>query len=168
MQRVRVPVLFLIMILAGCALWEEPPGAPLPPLTLEPEPTMIFRGNCSDNRALADWLQYSTYYVEQFAQLVTTTAAGDRSAIRAGVIEIAALREEYAQVETPNCAEPGQRMFMNVMSRAIDTFQRYANGETNSLANLLPEILGEVDRINLVQEELRARLNAQLEQPADE
>ena len=168
MRRYGLWVLILMTILSGCALWEEPSAAPLPPLTLEPEPTLIFEGNCNNNRALADWLQYSTYYVEQFAELVTTTAAGDRATSRAGVVEIAALREEYAQVETPNCAEPGQLMFMNAISRAINTFQRYANGETDGLDNLLPEILGEIDRINLVQDELRARLNAQLEQPAEE
>ena len=166
MQRYGICFLPLIMILTACALWEEPPSQPRLLLTIEPQPTLIFSGNCDNNRELADWLQYSTYYVEQFTELVTTTAAGNQQSIREGVAEIAALRADYAQVVTPDCAEPGQRMFLNAINRSIDTFRRYVNGEIDNIGNLLPEALGEIDRINLVQEELRTRLNAQLEQSA--
>jgi hypothetical protein len=168
MQRCSLWILPLILLLTACAIWEDPPGAPVVPLTLEPGPTLIFEGICDNNRELADWLQYSVYYADQFSELVKTTAAGNRAAIRSGTIEIATLRQEYAQVVTPDCAEPGQRMFFNAMDRAISGFQRYVNNDSTSLGNLLAEVLGEMDRIKLVQDELRDRLNAQLEQPEGE
>jgi hypothetical protein len=156
------------MCLTACALWEEPPSQPLIPLVLPSEPTLVFQGNCNNNASLADWLQYSTYYTDQFAELVTTTAAGDKPAIRSGILEMVALRDEYAQVKTPDCAEPGQRLFFSAMNRALVGFQQYVNGETNSLGNLLPEVLGEIDRINLVQDDLRIRLDKQLQESVDE
>ncbi len=168
MQRYGFWLWPMMVLLAGCSLWEEPPTQSIVPLSLPPEPTLIFRGNCNNNRELADWLQYSSYYVDQFADLVTTAAAENRATMRARVLEIAALREEYAQVATPNCAEPGQRMFFNAMDRALVSFQQYVNGETNNLGNLLPEVLGAIDRIYLVQDDLRARLDAQLAATADE
>ena len=107
MHRNGLLVVLMMIVLSGCALWEDPPTQPQPPLTLPPEPTLSFSGSCTNNRVLADWLQYSTYYVEQFSELVTATAAAHGLEMRESVVAIAALRDEYAPTVTPDCAEPG-------------------------------------------------------------
>jgi hypothetical protein len=153
----------LIVFLSACALQEPLPVTLPPPLTIVPAPTLTLTGRCDENSDLADWLQFSMDYADQFATLVSETgvkAAGD---MVDDVVMMGRLREVAARVPTPDCAEPAQRMMMTTMDRAIALFLAYTNREADSLDNVVAETLGQIDQISVIHDDLMQRLEAQLQ-----
>jgi hypothetical protein len=105
----------MVVTLARCAGGGS--ESPVPPLTLLPPPTVTFAGSCSENSDLANWLEYSTFYVGEFVK------------------------------------------------RAVDGFQAVINQDADNLGSTVAEVLGQLDRVIAMQNELMARLEIQLQSP---
>lgn len=151
-----------LLLLAACALGEGPSPTPHPPLTVGPPPTLTFSGDCTVSRELADWLQYSTYYVTRFTELMTQAGSKRVDEMYEDVLLMSRMRDDFGGVATPDCAEPAQRMIVVTMTRAVDNFQSYVNGEASSLGNAVAEALGQFDQVAVIQKDLNDRLEAQL------
>lgn len=153
----------LMLLLTACALGEGLPPTPAAPLTLEPPPDLTLVGDCNISSDLADWLQFSTYYAKEFTELVSETAAKSPGEMYADVILMGKMRADFSGVSAPDCAEPAHRMMVVTMTRAIDGFQAYVNGEADSLGNTVAEVLGQFDQLAAIQADLNRRLEAQLQ-----
>ncbi|MBZ0301006.1 MAG: hypothetical protein K8J31_14760 [Anaerolineae bacterium] len=162
-MRVRHCLLLIpMLLLTACALGEGPSPTPPPPLTVGPPPTLTFSGDCVVSRELADWLQYSTYYVTRFTELLTQAGSKRAGEMYEDVVMMSRMRDDFGGIATPDCAEPAQRLIVVTMTRAIESFQAYVNGESSSLDNTVAEALGQFDQVNVIQKDLNTRLEAQL------
>lgn len=153
----------LSILLVACALQEPLPATLPPPLTIAPPPALTIAGSCDENRALADWLQFSIDYADQFATLVAETATKAVDKMADDVVLMGRMRDIIAGLPTPECAEPAQRMMMATMARAIGRFLAYINRESDSLGNMVAETLGQLDQIGVIHDDLMVRLETQLE-----
>jgi hypothetical protein len=159
-------LLILPFLVTACALQEAPPSTPLPPLTLLPPPALVLAGSCQVNRDLADWLQYATFYAEEYVRLVSAAAAKAPADMYDDVILLGQMRDDFSQVKTPDCAEPAQRLIVAAMTRAVEGFQAVINGDSSSLGSTVADVLAQFDQVALIQAELTARLEAQLREPS--
>jgi hypothetical protein len=153
-----------VVVLTACALAETPPPTTHPPLTLAPPPELAFAGDCNISSNLADWLLYSTYYVSEFTELVSAAAEKRAGEAYDDVLLMARMRDDYSTVATPDCAEPAQRMIVGTMTRAVQRFQAFVNGESRDLSATLRETLGQFDQVAAIQRDLNSRLESQLSQ----
>lgn len=151
-----------IMFLTACALQEGPEATLPPPLTLAAPLPIVLEGDCNNNQNLADWLQFSTYYVGEFSELVTSTATKDPGAMYEDVVMMGRIRDVIGRTPAPDCAEAAHRMFIRAIDRAIEVFQATANRSVDGLGNIVAETLGQFDQVALVQAELTERLEVQL------
>ncbi len=163
MMRVIPFVCVVPLLLTACALGEGLPPTPITPLTLEPPPALTLAGDCNLSSDLADWLQFSTYYAQEFNDLVSAAASKPAGEMYADVELMGKLRADFSSVPAPDCAEPAHRLIVTTMTRAIDGFQPYINGEANSLGNTVAEILAQFDQIDAIQADLNRRLEEQLQ-----
>jgi hypothetical protein len=151
-----------MILLSACALQEAPAPTLPPPLTLAAPPPIILEGNCDNNQNLADWLQFSTYYVGEFTGLVTLTATKDPSEMYDDVVMMSRIQDVVGRTPAPDCAEAAHRILMRAIEQAITDFQAIANHEKAGLGNIVAETLGQFDQVAVVQEELTQRLETQL------
>jgi hypothetical protein len=152
----------VLAFLAGCAPAQE---ADLPPLTIEPPPTLTFAGDCNVDRDLADWLEYSTFYAGEFVELVSAAAAKSAAEMYDDVALMGRMRADFSGVAAPDCAQAAQELMVGAMSRAVDGFQSFINRENSSLGSTVADTLGQFDRVIALQNELMSRLEAQLQEP---
>ena len=157
-----VCVTVLALFLASCALGDTAPRTPPPPVTVSPPPTITFSGDCEVNRELSDWLEYSTFYVGKFVDLISAAGAKPSDAVYDDVVLMGRLRGDFSSVPVPNCAEPVEGMILTAMSGAIDGFQSYANGDSDSVSNLVADTLRQFDLVTAGQQGLNAQLETQL------
>jgi hypothetical protein len=153
--------LLLWMLVAGCM--PQAVGTPPPPLTLTPPPTLTFTGSCADNRDLSDWLEYSTFYVEEFTKLVSVAAAKHIYETFDDVIMMSRMRADFSGVAAPDCAETAHQMIVRAMNRAVDGFQAVINQDADGLGSTVAEVLGQFDQAIALQNDLTARLETQLQ-----
>lgn len=153
-----------LFILAACAIADAPAGTPIP-ITLQPPPTSVFAGDCSQTQGLDTWAQASEFFVAEFMKSVNTAATQSREAMHDTVIYMSKVRDGASEVVTPDCAQDAQKMMIDGMNKAVDSFQAYANGDVSSLGNIVAEIIGELDRVVARQDELKAQLESQFKTP---
>lgn len=151
-----------VMLIVGACASEG--GTPLPPLTVSPPPTPNFTGDCASSRDLADWLQYSTFYVTDFARVMSEAAAKGKGDMYDDVILMGRMRADYGGIAAPDCAEAAHTVLVSAMSEAVSNFQAYINGEADSLGNTVAQVLGQLDEVSAIQTDLNTRLENQLQQ----
>lgn len=152
------------LILAACAIGDAPPSTPMP-ITLEAPPPTVFAGDCSQTQGLDTWAQASEFFVAEFMKSVNTAATQTREEMHDTVLHMSQVRNEASKVVTPECAQDAQTMLIESMNKAVDNFQAFANGDVASLGNIVAEIIGELDRVVARQNELKAQLEAQYQNP---
>ncbi len=155
-----------LLVLTACAIGDAPAGTPVP-ITLEPPPTTVFEGDCSQTQGLDTWAQASEFFVAEFMKSVNTAATQNRQEMHDTIIHMSKVRNEASKVVTPDCAQGVQMLMIDSMNKAVDNFQAYANGDVDSLGNIVAEIIGEIDRIIAQQNELKAQLETQYQSPGN-
>jgi hypothetical protein len=159
----RVACVLLLIVMASCAPGAQ--GTPLPPMTFAPPPTITFTGDCTINRDLSNWLEFSTFYVSEFMKLVSEAAAKSAADAYSDVIMMGRMRRDFSGIAAPDCAETAQQMIVSAMTRAVDGFQSFVNRGADSLGNTVAEVLSQFDQVIVLQNDLTARLEAQLGSP---
>jgi oligoribonuclease (3'-5' exoribonuclease) len=155
-----------LLMLTACAIGDAPPGTPVP-ITLESPPTTVFAGDCSQTQGLDTWAQASEFFVAEFMKSVNTAATQSREEMHNTVIYMSKVRNEASKITTPDCAQDTQMMMIDSMNKAVDNFQAYANGDVSSLGNIAAEVIGELDRVIARQNELKAQLETQFQNPGN-
>lgn len=151
-----------LITLAGCALGDvAQPTAP-PPITLAPPPTAVFAGECEQTPDLDAWLQgTATFLVPEFIAAVNDAAGKPSTAVYADVMRMARLRDAASDRPTPDCATELQLMLMDAMNTAVERFQAYANGDVGDTGETVAVVIGQLDQVSALQNELIGRLEAQ-------
>ena len=157
-------VTVLALFLASCTLGDNATRTPPPPVTVSLPPTITYSGDCKINQELSDWLEYSTFYVGKFVDLVSSAGAKSSDAVYDDVVLMGRLRSDFSSVPVPNCAEPVEGMILSAMGRAIDGFQSYSNGDSDSVSNVVADTLRQFDLVTTGQRDLNAQLETQLRQ----
>ncbi len=152
--------MLVFVMVVGCSPQTE--RAALPPLTLVPPPTPILAGDCSVNSDLANWLEFSTFYVTEFVEAVTGAAAKNTVEMYEDVILMGQMRADFSSVAAPDCAEEAHRRIVDAMTHAVAGFQAFINQDADSLGTTVADVLSLFDQIVVVQNDLMARLEIQL------
>ncbi|MBZ0279686.1 MAG: hypothetical protein K8L97_03020 [Anaerolineae bacterium] len=164
MRQRGIWLLVLPILLAACAIGDVPNQVTAPPqLTIPAAPTLNLAGNCNNTRELEMWLQITTQLVSDFQTTMNTAAAKTASNAYEDVLRLSKLRESAYQVAAPDCAADAQVQLTDTMSKAVDAFQAYVNGQSTSVATIITELNGQFDQVITVQDDLLARMNAQIQ-----
>ncbi len=157
-------ILLLPVLLAACALGDNPSPTPPPPITLAPPPTLTFSGNCESTPELNHWLQTTTFLAADFLTLVNDTAALEPGQMYESILRMAALRDQVSLTATPDCGQVVQELLNSAMNVAVDVFQAYANGQSSELGTSVADVSNQLETVMAMQQELIARLEAQYRQ----
>ena len=155
--------LLLLTLVVSCM--PQAMGTPPPPLTLTPPPTLTFTGECTDSRDLSNWLEFSTFYVGEFRELVSAAAAKHVNDTYDDVVMMGRLRADFSTIAAPDCAQTAQQMIVGAMTQAVDSFQAVMNQDADGLGDTVAEVLGQFDQVAVIQNELMAQLESQLRAP---
>lgn len=152
-----------LLLLVGCM--PQAMGTPPPPLTLTPPPPLTFAGECTNSRDLSNWLEFSTFYISEFRELVSEAAARHIYDTYDDVVMMARLRTDFSGIAAPDCAQAAQQMTVDAMTQAVDSFQAVMNQDADGLGNTVAEVLTQFDQVAVIQGELMAQLESQLQAP---
>jgi hypothetical protein len=114
---------------------------------------------------LSNWLEFSTFYVGEFVDLVSAAAAKHINNTYDDVVMMARLRGDFSKIAAPDCAQAAQQMIVGAMTRAVDGFQAAINQDADGLGNTVAEVLGQFDQVIAIQNGLMAQLESQLQAP---
>ncbi|PJF40801.1 MAG: hypothetical protein D6737_14100 [Chloroflexi bacterium] len=142
------------LVLAACALGDLPMSDDVA-VTAAPIATPIFGGECDLNpNLLAGWLQTTTILAEEFNVGMNQAAALNRVELVDRLNELARLRSVIAETPTPDCAVDTQILLLSSMSAAIETFERYINGEIDSPTTEIVDLNDRFDQVSSMQQGL--------------
>lgn len=154
----------LFAVLAvSCGPGASAPAVTVPPLTVSPPPTPAFSGTCDTSRDLANWLESSMFYAQEFADLVSQAVGKPVAGMVEDVVYMARMRADFGQVAAPDCAENTQRMILEAMTDAVEGFQAFINGEASQVDGVAADVLRQMDQVSASHDGLMARLETQLQ-----
>lgn len=159
--RMRTLILFsLVLVLSGCGGVGVEPTA-LPPLTLNPPPTPILRGDCNVTDELENWLRLAAYSRRDFLELVQEAGSRNRHTLFADTIEMDALLQSLAGRPAPDCAQELQEALLGIMGETTLLFQEYVNGDRDDLSVIVENATRELQLTAQTLSELEHRLQLQ-------
>lgn len=132
-------ILFVSLLLTGCAVNEEP-SIDLPPLTLPAPLESTFSGSCADTRLLESWLQTAYFQYEDFLDLINAASGQSPDDLYADVERMADLRDAVNAQSVPDCAVAAHMHLLEAMDGLIPDLARYVNGEDVDVAAQVTEI----------------------------
>jgi len=165
-MRLRVLGIMSIMLLLGlsaCSIGDSPEAmmTQVPPVTLNPPPTTVFAGNCELTPDLNAWLQNSVFIRRDFLDSLYGAALMQPVEMRNEVLRMASLRDQMSLLPAPDCAADAHLIMVAAMTQAVDAFQAFANGDSQSLGNTVVDVRAQIDTAIAIQDELTLRLEQQ-------
>lgn len=155
----------LLLGLAACAAGDVP-SSPPPPLTLAAPPNLVSAGNCDLTPELEHWLQTTIFMRDEFLTLMDTAAAEDRTKAYPDVLSMVDKRNRVDTTPYPDCASEAHLMLADAMGRAVEGFQKYVNGETVDINQVVTDAKTKIQVVQVIQDDLIKRMDEQYKKQA--
>ncbi len=133
----------------------------LPPLTLNPPPTLVLRGDCDVTDELENWLRLAAYSRRDFLVLVEEAGSKNRHTLFADTVEMDTLLQSLSSRPAPDCAQEFQESLLGIMRQTTLLFQEYVNGDRDDLSVIVENTTRELQMTGQALSELEHRLQLQ-------
>lgn len=162
-QGLRLLVILLVCIGAGCALGDLEPAAPQGPMIIIPtSPATVFEGSCENTQMLDQWLQPTvTHAFPEFQASLNRVISLENAVLRQELVALTQLRQQFAQNPVPDCAIEAHNFFMEMINRLIDEIYVWVNGGDSDLHRTLVDLVGNTDQMQTHLDDLMDLLEAQ-------
>lgn len=164
-QRNRILwLLFIPLWLVACATGDVP-STPPPPLTVPAPPTLVPSGNCDLTPQLESWLQTTVFMRDEFLALLDTAVAKDRAKAYEDVLGMVDRRNRVSATPYPDCASEAHLLLVDAMSKAVEEFQKYVNGESVDVTRVVADTKTKIEVVKVIQDDLIKRMDEQYKKP---
>lgn len=150
----------MMIMLSACALRDVPVTAP-PVISLAPMVTPVFVGTCDDNKLLEAWLQSAGFGSSDFMEILEAAAALNRADSYESILQMIGRREQLSRIPVPDCAIEAHLLLIDALSKAVEVFVAYNNGDRADLGAIIEDTRKRLDMVKVIELELTDRLEQQ-------